>query len=165
MNLLPSVRVSRKFVSRFAGLTLAVLLSSCVGPEPLENVYDLPLPPDITGMRDYDAAHSTTYETSLKQMILIMVSVLNTAKGSAPSAEFFVIPDGRGREGEMWEFYKQELTPSGWQRDEDSSEVAMGLIDHFRRRSSKGEQRFVVTYLSVPDTRDLLMVRLLYPVW
>jgi hypothetical protein len=41
----------------------------------------------------------------------------------------------------------------------------MGLIDHFTRRSARGKQTFVVTYLHVPDTYDLVMVRLLYPVW
>jgi hypothetical protein len=140
-----------------------LLSNGCVGAKPVGNVHDLPLPAEVIAVRDYDAAHGTSYETFLKQVLLSMASVINTSVN--PSAEFFVLANGRSHEGELWEFYEQELTPLDWQRDEDKGEVLMGLVDHFKRRSSRGEQRFVVTYLAVPDTRDLLMVRLLYPVW
>jgi hypothetical protein len=148
-------------------LAITSLLSGCMGAKAISSVHDLPLPPEAGSMRDYDLAHNTLYEASAKKLILTSISAFNIPERMSKqmSTEFLVLPDGGPHEGEFWEFYEKELTPLGWQRNDDRDEVLMGVIDRFSRRSFRGTQMFVVTYVSIPDTRDLMMVRFLYPVW
>jgi hypothetical protein len=147
----------------FLFLVAILVLSGCSFTPPIKSVHDVPLPPDLTSLQDYDSANSTSYETLAKQFLLSTIYLWNIPEGST-SAEFFVLPHSASHRVAQEDFYKTELAKGGWQQDDAEF---LGIIDRWHYQSRRGKQTFVTTYLSLPGSKayDDLVVRLLYPVY